>query len=148
MIEYIKKIVEYLSNWVVDVPVKATPEALWAPERYDLLEQSGVVLVWLDMIPFYVDKTLRAEDYSHVGGILYRNQRIVISVGLRSLADSSELDNLVQKLEDALIFLQIDDYSPLKPISMSRIKIDNNMVYWRQMFFDTMIRVNAQVKKI
>jgi len=61
----------------------------------------------------------------------------VISVGLRTMVDAPDLDLLVEKVSNKLIHLKIGDYSGLRPMSISKINVDANSVYWRQLYFET-----------
>jgi len=137
MLEYLNRLVQYLSEEITEVAVKGSPQALWAPQSYDLLNYSGIVLVWIDSVPSYVDKSLKLEPGDTLPHKFIQNIRIVISVGLRTMVDAPDLDLLVEKVSNKLIHLKIGDYSGLRPISISKINVDANSVYWRQLHFET-----------
>lgn len=137
MLNYIRKLVEFLNDEINDVQVKASPEAINAPQYYDLTDAKGVILVWLDSVPNYADINKKIETEELRTHIYYRTNWVVVSVGLRTFVGSPDLDVLVEKIETKLIHLKIGDYSPLRPISISKLMVDANNVYWRQMLFET-----------
>lgn len=142
MLDYINRLTEYLRDEIADIPIKATPEAIGAPQSYDLTDASkGVILVWLDSVPSYYDPNKKIETEEFKTHVYYRINLLVISIGLRTFVDSPDLDLLVARIESKLIHLKIGKYTPLRPISISKITIDANNVYWRQMFFETKSKI-------
>lgn len=142
MLGFINRLAKYLKEEFADIPIKATPEAIMAPQSYDLTDAAkGVILLWLDSVPSYYDPNRKIETEAIKTHVFYRNNLVVVSVGLRTLADAPDLDLLVERLEAKLIHLVIGEYLPLRPISISKMQIDANAVFWRQMYFETKLKI-------
>ncbi len=137
MLQILSRIAEYLSSEIADVPTKATPEAVGAPQFYELTESLGVILLWLDSVPNYIDPNKKLESDDFRTHIYQRSMMLVFSIGMKTVGNSPKLDELVEKVEQKLIHLKVGDFSPLRPISISKIMVDGNNVFWRQMIFET-----------
>ncbi|ROL55653.1 hypothetical protein D9V84_11150 [Bacteroidetes/Chlorobi group bacterium Naka2016] len=137
MLRIINRIAEYLSNEIVEVPTKATPEAVGAPQFYDMTEAQGIILLWLDSVPNYVDPNKKLESDDFRTHIYQRSMLLILSIGMKTVGGSPKLDELVEKIEQKLVHLKVGDFSPLRPVSISKIMIDGNNVFWRQMIFET-----------
>jgi hypothetical protein len=139
-------IVTFIKTKVTGYIVKATPEAPFAPDGYDLLGKKGCILIWLDSIPAYQDTKERDEDNNPMPGSFIRKYfRFVISIGIPTLKDKPDLDNLVETIETNLINYDINGIAPLKPIGITRMTIDSNNVVWRQLFFESIEKLKIAV---
>jgi hypothetical protein len=142
-----KQIVSYLSANLDAKTIKATPEALFAPEIYDMIESGTVILVWLDSAPSYIDTAPRNER-GLPNGQINKYMRFCISVGFRSLNEAPDLDVIVEEIELLLTNLDIDDIAPLRPSAISKMTSDGNKNHWRQIWFDTTYRLSVPVHTI
>lgn len=139
-----KAIVEYLCSNMDTKTIKATPEAIFAPDSYEMVESGVVVLVWLDSAPSYVDSSPRNERGLPTGHI-NKYMRFCVSVGYRSLNEAPELDAIIEDIELLLTNLDLDDIAPLRPSAISKMTNDGNKNHWRQMWFDTNYRLTVPV---
>lgn len=137
MLEFLKKLAEYLQIGIGDISVKASPEAINAPNFYELTDPKGIILLWLDSVPTYIDPNKKLETENFHTHVFWKSCLIVISIGLRTLSDSPDLDNLIERVEERLVHLQVVGFTPLRPISITKMMVDGNNVYWRQMYFET-----------
>lgn len=138
------EIVGYLKEQNTGVSIKATPQALLAPSGYTMLEYQKIILVWVDSIPYYGSKPL-FENQNASQLPIPKNIRIVVSIGFRSLEESPELDTLIEAIEQQLINLKLDNLTPLYPVNMTKISVDDNNVYWRQLYLDTTMKMRIPV---
>ena len=141
-----KAIATYLSGKLDIKKIKATPEAIFAPDSYDMVEPGAVILIWLDSVPAYTDSAPRSElGLPNPNAHLKKNLRFCVSVGYRSADSAPDLDGIVEDIEELLTNYDIDEIAPLRPSGIGKMTINTNMIYWRQMWFDTIYKLTVPV---
>jgi hypothetical protein len=126
--------------------IKSTPLAAVAPHGYYALNANGEILVWYDSTPAYTEVRPRNEaNVLRSGHHFKRHIRIVISVGQRNLTELPTLDTALEDIENLLTNLDIQGFSLLTPTSISKMTVDENKVYWRQIHFETKSRLEVAV---
>lgn len=149
-IEITKRIVEYLNSQMTNTIIKSTPQAVSAPNIYEMLEPVSTVLVWHESTPSYGDQKVRFENDERFHAEAYKKaMRFVVSVGYRSLNENiTGLDEIIEQVELNLTNYLIDDLTPLRPVNMTKL-IDGvtPATTWRQMYFETIQRFKVNVHR-
>ena len=139
-------IVDFLKTKISNINIKATPEATYAPKSYEMIDASKIILVWFDSVPSYIGLYKTSESGNVFGPAPYlKNNRIVVSIGLRCLKNSPELDLIVDDVETSLINFQLTGLNPLKPVTISKMTDNGDSVYWRQIWFDAQERKEIKI---
>ena len=141
------KIVSFLKTKLRSVKdIKATPEAVFAPTIYDLTGPDTIVLVWYDSTAQHIDSRPRQENGNPVAGsFISKHLRFVVSIGFRSMSEAPNMDKIIEAIELNLTNYDIPGIAPLKPSGISRITVDPNKVYWRQIWFDTIDKLDIAI---
>ena len=135
---------EYIRTEITDFNVKAAPEANVAPWGHYMLAHRGEVLIWADSFNYTMHEP-RLENRSLTKKHHTKKQiRIVISVGERTLDRLSLLDDAIEKIEELLTNLVIQNLRAFAPVATTKLTVDENRVFWRQMYFDTVYQFKIE----
>lgn len=141
-------IVAFLKN-KLNIIVKATPQAIYAPTIYEMNEAQSVVLVWHDSTPSFSNSYLELNHHKGISGfkseVSREKKRMVVSVGLRSPLDLPDIDSIVDNIQSHLTNYYIEGMSPFQIVAIQKMTIDENKTYWRQMYFDITDYLNIPI---
>lgn len=143
-----KLIVEEINNLGVGLKASPNPLASTAPMDIENLSSSGGIYVWYDYSPTHRAAPQGQNNLPIKGAAITKYLRFVVSVGLNTLESVPQLDEIVESIEDDLTHIIIGECEPLSPAGISRISVTPNKVYWRQIWFETSVRLKKEMRRI
>jgi len=146
-IELTNTIVTKLKQDITGVNIAASPLATVIPlddSEISLSAYTNDIVVWLDQVQFNQNKRFSDGSFNPIGTL--QDLSFVISIGKQSFNVVPDIDKLIIKVLVSLSnFRPAKNMQTLMPKRITPISTDKNKVYWRQIFFESILQSKADI---